>query len=115
MGYRIDFTLGGGVLQAIVSGRSAFADAIAREIGEQARQSSVQQVLIDIRRLRDRHGRLRTLLAAKALPRRVAVIDAWQNDRFYIFAEMAARRLGCDLRRFEDHETALLWLRTPGR
>jgi hypothetical protein len=53
MSYRIDFTLGGGVLRAVVSGRSAFAGAIAREIGEQARQSSVRHVLIDARRLRD--------------------------------------------------------------
>jgi hypothetical protein len=34
MGYRIDFRVGGGVLEAIVSGRSGFASAIAREIGE---------------------------------------------------------------------------------
>ena len=115
MGYRIDFRVGGWVLQAIVSGRSAFVDAIARDIGEQARQNSVQEVLIDLRRLHNRHGRLRALLAARSMPRRVAVIDTWQNDRFYIFAEMAARRLGCTLRRFEDHETALIWLRSSRR
>jgi hypothetical protein len=113
MGYRIDFRVGGGVLEAVVSGRSAFFGAIAREIGEQARLSEVQQVLIDVRRLQDRQGRLRSLLATRALPRRVAVVDMWQNDRFYIFAEMAARRLGCDLRRFEDSDTALTWLREP--
>ena len=112
MGYRIDFRVGGGVLEAIVSGRSAFAGAIAREIGAQARLSAVEHVLIDIRRLQDRYGRLRSLLAGRHLPPRVAVIDAWQNDRFYIFAEMAARRLGCDLRRFEDHPAALAWLRS---
>ena len=54
VGYRIDFRVGGGVLEAIVSGRSGFASAVAREIGEQARRSSVQQVLIDIRGLHDR-------------------------------------------------------------
>lgn len=113
MGYRIDFRVGGGVLQAIVSGRSAFVGAIAREIGEQARLSSVHHVLIDLRKLQDRHGRLRSLLADRRLPRRVAVVDAWRNDRYYIFAEMAARRLGCDLRRFDDHDTALAWLRGP--
>jgi hypothetical protein len=112
VGYRIDFRVGGGVLEAIVSGRSGFASAIAREIGEQARRSSVQHVLIDLRRLHDRLGRLRSLLAERHLPPRVAVIDVWQNDRFYIFAEMAARRLGCDLRRFEDHPAALAWLRS---
>jgi hypothetical protein len=113
MGYRIDFRVGGGVLEAIVSGRSAFVGAIARDITEQIRQSSARHVLIDIRRLRDRYGRLRSLLATRDLPPRVAVIDAWQNERYYIFAEMAARRLGCDLRRFEDHEAALSWLRSP--
>jgi len=51
VGYRIDFRVGGGVLEAIVSGRSGFASAIAR-------------------------------------------------------------RLGCDLRRFEDHHAALAWLRS---
>jgi len=89
MGYRIDFRVGGGVLEA-----------------------SGEHVLVDVRGLHDSHGRLRTLLAAKDLPPRVAVIDAWRNDRYCIFAEMAARRLGCDLRRFEDHRTALAWLRS---
>lgn len=84
VGYRIDFRVGGGVLEAIVSGRSGF-------------------------------GRLRSLLAERHLPPRVAVIDVWQNDRFYTFAEMAARRLGCDLRRFEDHPAALAWLRSVER
>jgi hypothetical protein len=63
VGYRIDFRVGGGVLQAIVHGRSA------------------QHLLIDIRRLHDRLGR--------------------------------PRRPGCELRRFEDHDSALLWLRSP--
>ena len=96
-----------------MSGRTAFFGAIAREIGAQARLSSVRQVLIDVRGLQDRYGRLRSLLAAKHLPKRIAVIDGWQNDRYYIFSEMAARRLGCDLRRFEDHRSALTWLRNP--
>jgi len=113
VGYRIDFRVGGGVLEATVSGRSAFVGAIAREIGAQARLAEVQHVLIDIRRLQDRYGRLRSLLAGRHLPPRVAVIDLWQNDRYYVFAEMAARRLGCHLRRFEDHASALLWLRAP--
>jgi len=112
VGYRIDFRVGGGVLEAIVSGRSAFAGAIAREIGAQARRSSVEHVLVDIRGLHDRYGSLRSILAAKGLPQRVAVIDDWRNDRYFIFAEMAARRLGCDLRRFEDHPAALAWLRS---
>jgi hypothetical protein len=114
MGYRIDFTHGDGVLKAIVSGRTAFVSAIARDIGQQAKQNSARRLLIDIRRLHDRYGRLRALLAAKDLKGRIAVIDNWQNDRYYIFAELAARRLGCDLRRFEDHSTALTWLQSPG-
>ena len=115
MSYRIDFTLGGGVLRAVVSGRSAFAGAIAREIGEQARQSAVRHVLIDVRRLRDRYGRLRALLATQDLPARIAVLDVWENDRYYIFAELAARRLGCQLRRFDDEREALSWLQSPRR
>jgi hypothetical protein len=85
--------------------------SLAREIGDQACRGSVEHVLIDLRELHDRFGRLGSLLAEKHLPQRVAVIDVWQNDRFTIFAEMAARRLGCDLRRFEDHHAALAWLR----
>jgi hypothetical protein len=47
------------------------------------------------------------------LPKRVAVLDVWQNDRHYIFAELAARGLGCELRRFEDQTAALDWLQSP--
>jgi hypothetical protein len=115
VGYRIEFTVGGGVLRAIVSGQSAFVGAIAREIGEQARKSAVRHVLIDVRRLRDRYGRLRSLLASQELPARIAVLDVWQNDRYYIFAELAARRLGCQLRRFDDERAALSWLSAPVR
>jgi hypothetical protein len=115
MGYRIEFRVGGGVLRATVSGHSAFVAAIAREIGEQARKSLVRHVLIDVRRLRDRYGRLRSLLATQELPARVAVLDLWQNDRYYIFAELAARRLGCQLRRFDDEAAALSWLQSPRR
>jgi len=114
MGYCIEFAVGGGVLRAIVSGRSTFAGAIARDIGEQARRSAVRQVLIDLRRLQDRFGRLRALLAARAAPERVAVVDDWQNDAYYVFIERAARSLGCDLRRFDDHASALAWLRASG-
>ena len=115
MGYRIDFALGGGVLRAVVSGRSALVADIAREIGAQARRNAVRRVLIDVRKLRDRYGRLRSLLAGEDLPGRVAVLDNWRNDRYYIFAEMAARRLGCELRRFDDEAAALSWLQNPRR
>jgi hypothetical protein len=113
VGYRIDFRVDRGVLEATVTGGSTHSDAIVREIGEQARLSAADYLLIDIRRMQDRHGRIRSLLASKELPRRIAVVDAWQNDRYYIFAELAARRLGCELRRFEDAASAQAWLRGP--
>jgi len=51
VGYRIEYAVRGGVLRAIVSGISAFAAWIARDIGEQARSRSAEQLLIDVRRL----------------------------------------------------------------
>ncbi len=111
MSYRIEYAVRGGVLRAVVSGRSAHAARIARDIGEQARESAVRQVLIDVRRLQDRIGRLRPLLAGKDGPERIAVIDAEENDRYYVFAEIAARRVGRALRRFDDPAAALNWLR----
>ncbi len=113
MGYRIEFAVGSGVLRATVSGRSALARSIARDIGEEARSQSVRQVMIDVRRLHDRLGRLRTLLAADHPPERVAVVDSWKNDRHYVFAELDAQNLGCDLRRFDDQSAALDWLLSP--
>ncbi len=113
MGYCIEFAVGGGVLRAIVSGRSRFADAIARDIGNQARSSSVRHVLVDVRRLHDRLGRLRALLAGKDVPERIAVVDKESNDRHYVFAELAAQAQGCLLRRFDDHGAALSWLYNP--
>jgi hypothetical protein len=110
MGYCIEFAMRDGVLRAIVSGRSAFAGAIARDIGEQARRSSARQALIDVRRLQDRFGRLRALFGARDVPERVAVVDDWQHDDCYVFVEAAARAAGCELRRFDDHAAALGWL-----
>jgi hypothetical protein len=115
MGYRIEFAVGGGVLRATVSGRSALARSIAQDIGEQARSNAVRQVLIDLRRLHDRLGRLRTLLAESDAPERVAVVDSWKNDRHYVFAELAARSAGRNLRRFDDQAAALDWLYSPAR
>jgi len=112
MGYCIEFAVGGGVLRAIVSGGSRFARAIAADIGAQARRSSVRHVLVDVRKLHDRFGRLRTLLADKDLPERIAVVDQDSGDRHYVFAERAARAKGCALRRFDDHAAALNWLYT---
>ncbi len=113
MGYCIEFAVGGGVLRAIVSGRSRFADAIASDIGTQARKNSVRRVLIDVRALHDRLGRLRVLLADKHVPERIAVVDKDSNDRHYVFAELAAQAKGYALRRFDGHAAALNWLYTP--
>jgi len=113
MGYCIEFAVGGGVLRAIVSGRSRFADAIARDIGAQARESSVRHVLVDVRKLYNRLGRLRALLAQRDVSERIAVVDSGRNDRHYVFAEIAARAKGCILRRFDDQAAALAWLYNP--
>lgn len=110
MGYRIEFAVGGGVLRAVVSGRCRFANSIARDISEQARINSARHVLIDVRRLQDRLGRLRELLAERNVPRRIAVVDRDDNDRHYVFAELAATSKGCSLMRFDSHAEALSWL-----
>ena len=111
MGYRIEYAVGGGVLRATLSGRlSARAPAIAHDIGEQARSSAVRRVLLDVRRLHDRIGRLRALLAAPRAPRRIAVIDSRHNDHYYVFAELAARARGRDVRRFDGQAEAMAWL-----
>lgn len=109
MGYCIRFAVGGEVLQAVVSGRTSFARAIARDIGEQARASSARCVLVDLRRLEDRVGSLRALLADGDLPQRIAVVDP-ENDRHYVFAELAAAAKGSELRRFDTRAEALSWL-----
>jgi len=117
MGYRIDYMVRGGVLRAVVSGKSAFAARIARDIGAQARERSVAQLLIDVRRLEDRVGTLGTLLTSSGGPargrdRRIAVLDVEENNRYYVFAEMVARSLGCTLRHFADAAAAVSWLRS---
>jgi hypothetical protein len=109
MGYRIEFAAAGGILRAIVSGGTKFAASIARDIGEQARRNSARQVVIDLRRLHDRVGRL-ALLTAECAPERVAVVDAQENDQYYVFAEAAAKSAGRELRRFDDERDALDWL-----
>jgi hypothetical protein len=109
MGYRIEFAVGGGVLRAVVSGRCQ-AQSIARDISEQARISCARHVLIDVRRLQDRLGRLRELLAGRSVPQRIAVVDREDNDRDYVFAELAATSKGCSLMRFDSQAEALSWL-----
>jgi hypothetical protein len=94
----------------VVSGRSSFASSIAQDIGQVARASAVRRVLIDVRRLRDRLGRLHALLAARHAPERIAVVDSWEHDSYYVFAEMTAKNRGIVLKRFDDEQEALQWL-----
>ena len=110
MGYCIEYAVGGGVLRAVITGRSTLASSIARDLGQLARDSAVRHVLVDVRKLRDRLGRLRALLGGRHIPERIAVLDNWENDGFYVFAEMAARARGIVLKRFDDEGEALSWL-----
>ena len=111
MGYRIDYQAREGVLSAVVSGKSKYAARIADDIGAQARERAARELLIDLRRLEDRVGSLGTLLTAIPGSRRIAVLDVVENDRYYVFAEMLARSLGCTLRHFADAAAAISWLR----
>jgi len=61
--------------------------------------------MIDLRWLEDRVGTLRALLSLPAL--RVAVLDASENDPYYVFSE---RR---QLKYFSSAGAALAWLRDP--
>jgi hypothetical protein len=110
MGYCIRYAVAGGVLRAVVSGGSSFVSSIAEDIDQVARNSAVRRVLVDVRKLKDRLGRLRALLAARHAPERIAVLDNWEHDGYYVFAEMAAKSRGTLLRRFDNEEEALLWL-----
>jgi hypothetical protein len=118
MSYRIEYSVTGSVLMATISGTCPTPGFIAREIGRQARENSASCLLVDVRGLRDRAGRLREVLADRNIPGRIAVIDNAANDRLYVFAEIDARSRGCVLRRFEDPDSALSWLAelsSPGR
>lgn len=118
MGCRIDYEVREGLLQAQVSGRSTLADAawVARNIAEQAGAWMLERVLIDVRDLADRVGTLSTLAMAdgsggRVRGYRVAVVDSSAHDPYYAFAESAARRRGCRLRRFSDRHAAADWLK----
>jgi DNA-binding LacI/PurR family transcriptional regulator len=118
MSYRIQYSITGGVLMATISGSCPTPAVLAREIGRQARENSASYLLVDVRGLRDRVGRLRELLLSRSIPARIAVVDSASNERLYTFAEHDARSRGCILRRFEDPDSALKWLwgsRSPGR
>jgi hypothetical protein len=65
MGYRLDYSVSGGVLMVTISGSCPTPGAIARDIGREARENAVRNVLVDVRRLQDRIGKIRDLLADK--------------------------------------------------
>ena len=95
---------------ATISGSCPTPSVMAREISRQARENSACLLLVDVRGLRDRAGRLREVLADRSVPARIAVVDSTANERLYRFAEIDARNRGCILRRFEDPDAALKWL-----
>lgn len=110
MSYRIEYSVSGKVLMATISGSCPTPGVLTREIGRQARENSTSFLLVDVRGLRDRAGRLREVLADRSIPGRIAVVDSAANERLYLFAELDARSRGCILRRFDDPDAALCWL-----
>lgn len=110
MGYRIEYSVSGKVLMATISGSCPTPGVLTREIGRQARENSTSFLLVDVRGLRDRAGRLREVLSDRSIPSRIAVVDTVVNDRLYVFAEIDAAHRGCTLRRFDDPDSALKWL-----
>jgi hypothetical protein len=114
VGYRIEYDLSGRVLMATLSGSCPTPGLIVREISRQARENSASYLLVDVRGLRDRAGRLRKVLADRSIPARIAVVDNAANERLYSFAELDAASRGCTLKRFDDTESALAWLWNSG-
>lgn len=110
MSYRIEYSVTGRVLKATISGSCPTPGLLTREISRQARENSASYLLVDVRGLRDRAGRLREVLADRSIPARIAVVDSAANARLYLFCEIDAARLGCTLRRFDDPESAFNWL-----
>ena len=110
MSYRIEYSVTGKVLMATISGSCPTPGFVAREISRQVRENSASYLLVDVRGLRDRAGRLREVLSNRSIPARVAVVDSSANERLYLFAEVDARMRGCELRRFDTPDAALEWL-----
>jgi hypothetical protein len=110
MSYRIQYSLNGKVLMATISGSCPTPAFLAREIGRHARENSASFLLVDVRGLEDRAGRLSQLLQDRSIPARIAVVDNAANERLYKFAEFDAALRGCILRRFDDSDAALKWL-----
>ena len=110
MSYRIGYSVDGKILMATISGDCPTPAMLTREISRQARENSASFLLVDVRGLQDRAGRLREVLADRSIPARIAVVDNIGNDRLYRFAEIDAANRGCVLRRFDDPQAALNWL-----
>jgi hypothetical protein len=112
VGYRIEYALRGGTMQARVSGKSSLGHAgnIAREIAEEAARRAVRDLLIDVRGLMDRVGTLGTLALAACSAARVALVDTSDNERWHILSEGLARSRGYALRCFHDRASAMAWL-----
>jgi len=110
VGYRIEYSVSGKVLMATISGSCPTPGVLTREIARQARENSTSFLLVDVRGLRDRAGRLREVLADRTIPSRIAVVDTAANERLYVFAEIDAAHRGCTLRRFDDPDSAMSWL-----
>lgn len=110
MAYRIEYSVTGRVLKATLSGSCPSAGIITREIARQARENSASCLLVDVRGLNDRAGRLREVLASRSIPGRIAIVDHAGNDRLYVFAELDAASRGCVLKRFDAPEAAFKWL-----
>jgi len=110
MSYRIEYSVSGGVLMATISGTCPTPGFITREISRQARENSASCLLVDVRGLRDRAGRLREVLASRSIPGRIAIVDSAANERLYRFAQIDAASRGCVLQRFEEPDAALKWL-----
>ena len=106
MSYRIAFSQTGDVLVATISGTCPKPGTLAHEIGSHAREIAARHLVVDMRRLLDRAGRLRELFSHKSVPRRVAVIDSARNERLY--------RLIDQLRQ-DIQKTRILALRLPER
>jgi hypothetical protein len=121
MGYRIDFAVRENLLRAVVSGKAPTkpaANGIASDIAEGAKREARRQLLVDLRRLGNRIGSLRSILLPRGWRRvtdyRVAVIDIKENSPYYVFIELAAKKRGYELRCFDNPDDALRWLQARG-
>ncbi|HZQ72290.1 MAG TPA: hypothetical protein VFB08_05200 [Burkholderiales bacterium] len=117
MGYRIDFAVRENLLRAVVSGKAptkAAAGSIGSDIAEGAKREARRELLVDLRRLGNRIGSLKSILLPRGWRRvtdyRMAVLDTRENNPYYVFLEMAAKKRGYELRCFDNADDAQRWL-----